>query len=147
MPEFVDQKPVLSTALGSLDFPEDDEITLKFAMLYEGECEGLGATQAAEKFGYTRQHYYVLLRKLREEGAAALASSKRGPKTNYRRREEVVRQVIRHRFLDPDASADVIAQKIRQSGFPISTRSVERAIEAFGIQKKTLQISAQPRTD
>jgi hypothetical protein len=52
------------------------------------------------------------------------------------RTEEVVRQVIRHRFLDPDASADVIAQKLRQTGFGVSTRSVERIIEQFGLQKK-----------
>jgi hypothetical protein len=46
--------------------------------------------------------------------------------------------VIRHRFLDPDASAEVIAQKLRQCEWPISTRSVERVIEQFGLQKKTL---------
>jgi len=32
---------------------EDDEILLKLAMLIEGECEGLGATAAAAKYGYT----------------------------------------------------------------------------------------------
>ena len=31
----------------------------------------------------------------------------------------MVRQVIRHRFLDPDATAEVIAQKLRQSGFDL----------------------------
>jgi hypothetical protein len=54
------------------------------------------------------------------------------------RTEEVVRQVIRHRFLDPDASADVIAQKLRQTGYAVSTRSVERIIEQAGLPKKTL---------
>ena len=39
-----------------------------------------------------------------------------------------------------DASADVIAQKLRQAGFDISTRSVERVIEAYGLQKKTLSL-------
>ena len=65
----------------------------------------------------------------------ALQSKKRGPKTNYRRTHEVVRQVIRHRFLDPDASADVIAQKLRQRGLTIGTRSVERVIQDLGLQK------------
>jgi hypothetical protein len=49
----------------------------------------------------------------------------------------LIRQVIRHRFLDPDASADVIAQKLRQAGFVVSTRTVERVIATFGLQKKT----------
>ncbi len=52
--------------------------------------------------------------------------------------DEVVRQVIRHRFLDPGASAQVIGQKLRQAGQPISTRSVERVLAAYGLQKKTL---------
>ena len=68
------------------------------------------------------------------------SNQKRGPKTNYVRTDEVERQVIRHRFLDPDATVDVIAQKLRQAGFPISTRSVDRVIEKYGLQKKTLSL-------
>ena len=126
---------------GMLAVRPDDEITRKLAMLYEGKCEGLGASAAARKHGYSRGRYYQLLEAFGQHGAAALKSSKRGPKTNYRRTNPVVRQVIRHRFLDPDASADVIAQKLRQCGWPISTRSVERVIADFGLQKKTLQVS------
>ena len=58
-------------------------------------------------------------------------------RSNYRRIHEVVRQIIRHRFLDPHASADVIAQKLRQCGLAISTRSVERVIQEFGLQKNS----------
>ena len=77
-----------------------------------------------------------------EQGSAALRSKHRGPKRNYRRTDELVRQVIRHRFLDPGASAEVIAQKLRQTGFSISTRSVERVIADYGLQKKTLSVSS-----
>jgi len=74
-------------------------------------------------------------------GALALLSKARGPKTNYRRTEEMVRQIIRHRFLDPEASAEVIAQKLQQAHQLISIRSVERVISEFGLQKKTLRRS------
>jgi transposase len=126
---------------GTLPVLEHDEIALKLAMLYEGECES-GPSKAAEKFGYSKQRYYQLLDSFRKRGAAALASQKRGPKTHYRRTAEVVRQVIRYRFLDPDASPAVLAQKLRQTGWTISTRSVERIVEEFGLQKKTLHVSA-----
>jgi transposase len=122
---------------GDLIVPRHDEITPRLLMLLEGECEGLGAAQAAEKHGFTRQRYYQLLRLFGEKGALALQAQKRGPKTNYVRTDEVERQVIRHRFLDPDASADVIAQKLRQAGLGLSTRSVARVIEKYGLQKKT----------
>jgi transposase len=121
---------------GTLPVPAEDEITRKLAMLLEGECGGLGAQAAARKHGYSRQRYYQLLRAYRQGGALALRSKKRGPKTAYRRTPEAVRQVIRHRFLDPDASAAVIAQKLRQSGLRISQRSVERVLEEYGLQKK-----------
>ena len=129
---------------GRLSVAEQDEVTKKLAMLIEGECEGLGRTEAARKYGYTRQRYAQLLGAYQQQGSAALCSKPRGPKRNYRRTDELVRQVIRHRFLDPDASAEVIAQKLRQTGFTISTRSVERAIADYGLQKKTLPMSSSP---
>lgn len=125
---------------GSMPVIPDDEITRKLAMLIEGECEGLGPSQAAEKFGFSKQRYFQLREAYRQRGAAALQSQRRGPKTHYRRTGELVRQVIRHRFLDPEASPAVIAQKLRQTGFEISTRSVERVIAEYGLQKKTLSV-------
>lgn len=128
---------------GSLAVRDDDEITRKLTMLIEGECEGLGPIKAARKFGFSKQRYFQLRAAFAKLGAAALQSHKRGPKTHYRRTAEVVRQVIRHRFLDPEASAEVIAQKLTQSGRAISIRSVQRVIEEFGLQKKTLPISSE----
>ena len=128
---------------GSLEVPDEDEITYKLAMLIEGECEGLGPAKAAKKFNFSRQRYFQIRSAFNNQGALVLLSQKRGPKRNYRRTEEVIRQVIRHRFLDPEASADVIAQKLRQCGLTISTRSVERIIEKFGLQIKTPPLSSQ----
>ncbi len=125
---------------GRLSVRGDDEITRKLSMLIEGECEGLGPLKAARKFGFSKQRYFQLRAAFGQAGAAALQSQKRGPRTQYRRTAEAVRQVIRHRFLDPEASAEVIAQKLRQSGWEISIRSVQRVIEAFGLQKKTLSL-------
>jgi transposase len=129
---------------GELVIPSDDEITPRLVMLLEGECEGLGAAAAAHKHGFTRQRYYQVLNLFKKQGALALQPQKRGPKTHYVRTDEVERQVIRHRFLDPDASVDIIAQKLRQAGFPISTRSVERVVEKYGLQKKTPSLPPRP---
>jgi hypothetical protein len=131
---------------GTLSVVEEDEVALKLAMLLEGECEGLGPSEAARKYGYTKQRYFQLLHAYEKLGSAALLSKARGPKRNYRRTDELVRQVIRHRFLDPQASAEVIAQKLRQTEFAISIRSVERVIAEYGLQKKTLHLSSPKRT-
>jgi len=126
---------------GSLAVPHDDEIIGKLAMLIEGQCTSLGATKAARKYGYSKQRYFQLLHKFEAHGATALKSKRRGPTSNYRRTDELVRQIIRHRFLDPETTVEVIAQKLRQAGHAISIRSVERVITDYGLQKKTSRAS------
>jgi hypothetical protein len=130
---------------GRLAIRTDDEIARKLAMLMAGECERVGPALAARAFGYSRQRYFQLRAIYEQEGALGLRSDKRGPKRNYRRTNEVVCQVIRHRFLDPDASSEVVAQKLRQDGVPISKRSVDRVFFEYGLQKKTLSVSARAR--
>lgn len=130
---------------GSLPLNQNDEVARKLVMLIEGECEGLGPIKAAQKYGLSKQRYFQLRHVYNEKGSEGLLSEKRGPKCNYRRTDELVRQVIRHRFLDPQASADVIAQKLRQTGFIVSTRSVQRVISDFGLQKKTPPMPAPLR--
>ena len=137
---FTDQKqPQLIGPAGSLLVPANDEITLKLAMIFEGQCDGSGPTKAAAKFGYSKARYFQLLHLYQEHGALALHSQPTGPKSNYRRTDEVVRQVIRHRFLDPEALAEVIAQKLQQTHHPLSIRSIHRVIAQYGLQKKTLR--------
>ena len=128
-------------AHGSLPLVEQDEVVKKLAMLIEGQCEGLGPSQAAKKYGYTKQRYFQLRKSLQEQGTAALQNRTTGPKSNYRRTSEVVRQVIRHRFLDPDADPKVIAQKLRQTGWAISTRSVQRVIADYSLQKNFIALA------
>ncbi len=140
MVQFDSQQHALVGQAGTLAVPADDEMARKLAMLIEGECEGLGPVQAAKKFGFTRQRYYQIRCDFLQCGAAALVSKARGPKRNYRRTQEVVRQVLRHRFLDPEVTVEVIAQQLRQAGRAVSVRSVERVIADYGLQKKTLQV-------
>ena len=122
---------------GSLPVPNDQQLVKRFAMLLEGECD-IGPKAAADKFQVSRSRYFQLRQQFQQHGFEALFPKKTGPKSNYRRTDEIVRQVIRHRFLDPDASAEVIAQKLVQSGATISVRSVERIIQDYALQKKTV---------
>ena len=131
---------------GSLAVGPDDEVARKLAMLIAAEALGLGPAEAARAFGYSKQRYFQLRAAFAQGGVAALVNHKTGPKRNYRRTDEAVRQAVRHRFLDPEASADVIAGRLRQSGVPISTRSVARIIEQFGLQKKTPPLQTESPT-
>ncbi len=128
---------------GSLPVKLEDKLAGHLAMLIESKCLGLGPTKAAQKYGYSKQRFFQILNAFIKGGSQALIPKKTGPKTNYVRTENVVTQIIRHRFLDPDANAEVIAQKLKQTGIKVSQRTVERTITEYGLQKKTLQVSAQ----
>ena len=136
-----------SSALPGLDLKllkvaPDDKTSHKFLMLIEGAF-GIGVKRSIEKYGYTEQRYYQLLKAFQTEGSDALVEKKRGPRNNHKRDEKTVQQIIRYRFLDPDISAAVITQKLNQRGIYISQRSVERTIQEFGLQKKTLPVKSQ----
>jgi hypothetical protein len=125
--------PTLDLSL--LNISTSDVVSLKFMMLVEG-VYGKGVKHSIEKYDYTEQRYYQVLKDFRREGSQALIEKKRGPKQASVRIETVVQQIIRYRFLDPESSPKVIAQKLQQTGFSVSIRSVERTIQEFGLSKK-----------
>jgi transposase len=114
-----------------------DTIAWKIFMLFEAATNaGVTIEDISKKYGYTREHFYVVKKAFEEKGSIGLMDRPQGPKTNYKRTNEIKKQIIRHRFLDPEASCEVISQKMQQAGYNISQRSVERTINEFGLQKK-----------
>ena len=139
-PEYISRRDSLGEELsgpeGTLPIHTDDIAARKFAMLIEGRCMGLGPTKAAQKYGYSKQWFFKVWNDYNEGGIEALIKKKTGPKKNFVRSKVVINQIIRHRFLDPEASIAVITQKLNQSGFKVGLLSVERTITEYGLQKK-----------
>jgi transposase len=120
-----------------LGIEPSDTLLWKLSMLLEAAfTKDCTIEQLSAKYGYTREYFYQVLDKLKTQGSKGLQDRPTGPKTNYKRTNEATKQVIRHRFLDPEAPCEVIAQKMKQSGYPISQRSVERVVQEYGLQKK-----------
>lgn len=128
--------------LTQLNISSDDKTLRKLMMLIEGTY-GIGIQASIKKYGYSEQRYHQLLSDFKQRGIDAVIDRKRGPKSNHVRDETVISQIIRQRFLDPKASAEVIAQKLRQIGHQVSVRSVERTITEYGLQKKTPSVKSR----
>lgn len=121
----------------SLNIEPTDTIAWKFLMLLEAAwSKDETIENIAHRYGYTREHFYTIKSNYEKGGCLSLLDQPKGPKVNYKRTDEIEKQIIRHRFLDPEANCAVIAQKMNQSGFIISQRSVERTINSYGLQKK-----------
>jgi len=114
-----------------------DTIAWKLMMLIDAATsKEESIEQISHRYGYTREHFYVIKKRYEDHGSQGLVDKPKGPKSNYKRTDEIEKQIIRHRFLDPDANSEVIAQKMNQNGHVISQRSVERTISEYGLQKK-----------
>jgi transposase len=125
-----------------MEINSNDDISIKLAMLFESMCLGVKVTEVAKKYGYSRARFYQIKTAYEQKGTDGLIKRKRGPKNNSVRTDTINKQIIRHRFLDPAASAAVISQKLRQVGYNVSIRSVERTITELGLQKKTLLLKS-----
>lgn len=131
--------PILLTGpKATLPIAPNDEVAVKLAMLFEGIHRQGALEEITRKYGYRREHFYQVFDAFTKNGSEGLRNKKPGPKANTVRTKQVINQIIRHRFLDPEASAAVIAQKLTQQGMPVTIRSVERTITEYGLQKKTL---------
>jgi len=115
----------------------DDKPTVKLIMLIEGETK-IGRLAACKKYGYSEPRYFQILREYKNNGFSALINKKRGSEKKPVRTKEVIKKIIRLRYLDPFASPEVLAQKIKQEGHIVSVRSVERTITEYGLQKKLM---------
>ena len=125
---------------GKLPVLPHDSLARQLGMLFECRCMGLSVDEVAKKYSYSRQRYFQIQHAFLSGGTEALLPQKRGPRFKHIRQESVVTQIIRHKFLDPQASADVITQKLKQCNIKISKRSVQRTLAEYGLQKKTLRL-------
>jgi len=119
---------------GTLPVAPSDPLARRFLMLLEGECLEENIAAVAQRYDLCRQRYYQLRQDYLQGGVAALAPEKTGPKTNYRRTDQLVRQILRYRFLDPEISPEVITQKLKQTKFTVSQRTVSRVIADYSIK-------------
>ena len=134
-----DHAPIQLDGAITLEISPEDTLLWKLSMILEAAHSESAQTTIeaiAAKYGYTREYFYQVLEKLRTKGSQSLADRQTGPKAPYKRTPEVTKQILRHRFLDPEANCEVIAQKMRQTGYAVSQRSVERVVGEYGLQKK-----------
>lgn len=110
-----DHPPIQLDGAITLAVSPQDSLLWKLSMILEAahpDSEQTTIEAIAGKYGYTREYFYQLLEKLKSQGSQSLADRPTGPKTRYKRTPEVTKQILRHRFLDPEANCEVIAQKM-----------------------------------
>ncbi|MCB9234821.1 MAG: helix-turn-helix domain-containing protein [Bacteroidia bacterium] len=114
--------------LAKLNIQDLDLTSWKFMMLIEG-VYGKGVDYATQKYGYSPVRYYQLLTDFKKRGFPALQNKKTGPQGNHSRTTPVLEQILQLRSREPKISAGILAERLREMGYKISKRSVERALK------------------
>lgn len=110
-------------------FDAEDLLQAKYEMLRRVEKEGESVTDAANAFGFSRRHFYVLQKKLSDEGLHGLLSEKRGPKDAHKLNEKVMSFIEALMEKDPTLTSTKLNAEIdRKFGIKTHTRSIERAL-------------------
>jgi len=120
-------------------FDPVDKVQVKYEMLRANGVEGESVSEAARRFGYTRESFYQNLERFEGEGVIGLTDRKRGRKGPVKLTGEVLEFVRQQREADPRLSGERLAGMVDERfGVQLHRRTVEKAFGGAGSpQKKT----------
>jgi transposase len=111
-------------------FDSRDLVQVKYEMVRRVREEGVTATEASKRFGFSRPTFYEVRRALEAEGLAGLVPKPPGPKGAHKLTEEVMEFVEGLRESAPGLGSEELARRIEERfGRSVHPRSIERALE------------------
>jgi transposase len=110
-------------------FDSTDLLQVKYEMLRCVEKDGRSVSRAAQDFGFSRRHFYVIQKQFTQAGFQGLMPQKRGPRNAHKLDDEVMRfvraAITDKPALKAPALALLIQHKFQRKVHP---RSIEKAL-------------------
>ncbi len=126
-------------------FDPQDKIQLKYEMLRAQAVDGETVTEAAERFGYTRESFYQNQKRLRQEGIVGLADRKKGRQGPEKLQPKILQFLRERKRQDPSLSGARLAALVQeQFGVSLHRRTVERALPLAGPRQKKRRRPSTP---
>lgn len=114
---------------GSEFFDPHDIVQVKYEMLRRVRVDGVSVSEAVAEYGFTRPTFYQAKKRFEAAGIAGLVPDKRGPRTPYKLRGEVLKflqsQIVSGRPLGARKLAKLVQEKFNIAVHP---RTIERAL-------------------
>ena len=111
-------------------FDGRDLVQVKYEMVRRVRVEGLGVSQSARAFGFSRPAFYQAQSALERGGLPALLPQKRGPRGAHKLSKVVVDYLLTQLASEPiPDSASLVSKVLKKFGLSVHPRSVERALE------------------
>ena len=106
-------------------FLPQDKVQVKYEMLRAHIVDGLSATQAAQRHGYSRAAFYLIVAAFEAQGMTGLVDGRRGRRGPLKLTPEILEFVA---GAGPEVSSAQLAEQIeRQFAVRVHRRTVERA--------------------
>ena len=113
--------------LHGIFFDPDDLVQVKYEMLRSVEKKESSISEASEKYGLSRQTYYVNKSALEKGGLAALIPKKTGPKEGFKLKDEGRRFIDKYLSEHPGATPhEINAAMAAGMGITVHDRTVSR---------------------
>jgi transposase len=127
-------------------FDARDKVQVKYEMLRAHEVDGEIVSEAAPRFGYTRESFYTSKERFETEGIPGLVDRKRGRKGPDKLTEEILEFLRQSKRQDPRLSGVRLCEMVRERyGVKLHKRTVEKAVAGRVLgQKKTKRGGNKP---
>ncbi len=108
-------------------FDPKDLTQVKYEMLRSVAKEGTSISDAAEKYGLSRQTYYISKNAVENQGMGGLIPQKRGPKGSYKLTDQAAKFIDDYIKEHPQANPAEINQALAQAtGILVHNRTISR---------------------
>jgi len=123
-------------------FDPSDNVQIKYEMLRANQVDKKQVSHVCKQFGYSREAFYVILKRFKQQGFAGLLDSLRQKKDTLLINQDIVRMIIQTKFKDPNISGAKLANKINASfNTGYKKRTIEKAIVSLGLREKKSHLS------
>ena len=127
-------------------FDARDKVQVKYEMLRSHEVDGESVSEAAPRYGYTRESFYTSKERFESEGILGLVDRKRGRKGPDKLTDEILEFLRQSKRDDPTLSGAWLCQMVAERyGVELHKRTVEKAVAGRVVrQKKTKHRGKRP---
>jgi transposase len=118
-------------------FDPRDKVQVKYEMLRAHEIDGESVSEAAPRFGYTRESFYTSKERFDSEGIPGLVDRKRGRKGPDKLTEEILEFLGQSKRQDPRLSGARLCEMVNERyGVELHKRTVEKAVAGRVVGQK-----------
>jgi len=118
-------------------FDPQDKVQIKYEMLRANQVDGQKITHICTQYNYSREAFYVILRKFKHQGIVGFLEGSRQKKNTIMINQDIAKMIIQMKFENPDISGAKLAQKINATfNADYKKRAIEKAVKSLGLTKK-----------